>query len=564
MQNVQNVQVSTRFTRTMNSMHYSTLRSKLVATFATLSMLLCLGVDALAQAKGSETVKLFVGRSHRVTAQWDVAGVSLTDAAVADVQVLTPRLVMISGRASGTTDVVMWSESGQTAEVRVEVEVDLERLRADMGVMFPGASLTMQMSQGVLVVEGSLAHADQADQLRRYLEARDLPFMDRVSLPGVQQVQAKIRFAEVSRTGLRKLGVSMFDGNSDSIFGTLIGGSSTVTGSDTLGNFFDTILSADIGPNSSSPSATLFAQFSNSDFSVFVDALAENNYLRVLAEPTLVAVSGEEARFLAGGEFPIPVVQGGGGIGGSSISVEFKEFGVALAFRPVVLGDGTIRLLVRTEVSQRDDANAIEIPGTDASVPAIIARRSETTLELKSGQTFAMAGLLQRNVLSLRSQIPGLGDLPVIGPLFRSVSYANLESELVALVTVDLVEPSDAQVFPPLPGEEHQSPSDWELYYEGRLEANTPDRLAASEAAYVSGLGLGELKGPGAWAYYGQAPARARPTGSAPQAVSEVEPVYEEEQPEVEVIEVEELPEPAPAPEPEPVVEEAPDAPTKY
>ena len=548
---------SNRSSRMMTSMHQNTLRSTLVAGLSTLSMLLCLAADGLAQAK-PETVKLFVGRSHRITAEWDVAGVSLTDPAVADVQVLTPRMIMLSGKAVGVTDVIMWSDAGDSTELRLEVEIDLDRLRGELGKMFPGATLDVQMSEGVLIVEGSLANAEQADQLHRYLEQRNLPFMDRAWMPGVQQVQAKIRFTEVSRTGLRKLGVSMYDGNSNSNFGTLIGGANTITSTDT-GTVFENILTPDLGANASSPSATVFANFTKSDFHIFVDALADNKFLRVLAEPTLVASSGEEASFLAGGEFPIPVVQGGTGGGSTSISVEFKQFGVALAFRPLVLGDGTIRLLVRTEVSQRDDVNGVPISPDLPPVPAIATRRSETTLELKSGQTFAMAGLLQHDVLSTRSQIPGLGDLPVLGPLFRSVSYRNLETELVALVTVDLVEPSDAQVFPPLPGEDHEAPNDWELYYEGRLEANTPGRLPASEGHYVNALGLQGLKGPGAWAYYGQEPARAR--GNEPEAVEEEEEPEAEEVEAVEVDDAQAEPEPEPAPAP---AEPAPDAPTKY
>ncbi|HZM00184.1 MAG TPA: type II and III secretion system protein family protein, partial [Planctomycetota bacterium] len=481
-------------------MHHSTLRSTLVAALVTLGMLPCLAMDGSAQAKSQETVKLFVGRSHRITSPWDVAGVSLTDPAVADVQVLTPRLVMLSGRAVGTTDVVLWSDAGETTDLRLDVEIDLERLKEDMARMFPGATLDVQMSEGVLIVEGTLLKAYQADELHRYLEARDLPFMDRAALPGVQQVQAKIRFAEVSRTGLRKLGVSMFYANSGNAFGTLLSGSSEI-GANDGGSFWEHILEPSIGADTATPSATLFGSLTdNADFHFFVDALAQNKYLRVLAEPTLVAMSGEEASFLAGGEFPVPVPQSGSATG--AITIEYKQFGVALAFRPIVLGDGTIHLLVRSEVSQIDKANGIVSEGIQ--VPAITTRRSETTLELKSGQTFAMAGLLQRGTLGSRTQIPWLGDLPVLGPLFRSVSYESLESELVALVTVDLVEPSDSQVFPPLPGETHEAPGDWELYYEGKLEANTPGRLANSEGPYVNALGLQDLRGPGAWAYYGQ------------------------------------------------------------
>ena len=541
----------TRFPRMKTSMHQNTLRSTLVAGLATLGMLLGSAADGSAQAKAPETIKLFVGRSHRITSAWDVAGVSLTDPAIADVQVLTPRMIMLSGKAVGTTDVIMWSDAGDSTEMRLEVEIDLDRLRGDLGKMFPGATLDVQMSEGVLVIEGSVANAEQADQLHRYLEQRNLPFMDRSTMPGVQQVQAKIRFAEVSRTGLRKLGVTMFDVNSDSSFGTLIG--------PTLGDgngIFDFLSPNSLGASDTGFTTTIFANFTKSDTHFFIDALAENKYLRVLAEPTLVASSGEEASFLAGGEFPIPVVQGGAGGASSSISVEFKQFGVALAFRPIVLGDGKIRLLVRSEVSQRDDANGVVIPGTDALVPSIATRRSETTLELNSGQTFAMAGLLQNNVLALRQQIPGLGDLPVIGPLFRSVSYQNFESELVALVTVDLVEPSDSQVFQPLPGEEHKVPNDWEFYYEGDLQANTPGRLANSEGAYVNALGLQGLKGPGAWAYYGQEPARARPTGESPKAVQEEQAQAEEEAAAEAIDESEQAPPATPEP--------APDAPAKY
>jgi Flp pilus assembly secretin CpaC len=234
------------------SMHQNTLRSTLVAGLATLGMLLGAAADGSAQAKAPETLKLFVGRSHRITTSWDVAGVSLTDPTIADVQVLTPRMVMLSGKAVGTTDVIMWSDAGDSTELRLEVEIDLDRLRGELGKMFPGSTLDVQMSEGVLIVEGSMAQAEQADQLHRYLEQRNLPFMDRSMLPGIQQVQAKIRFAEVSRTGLRKLGVAMFDGNSDSNFGTLIGGTSTVTASDT-GTIFENILTPDLGANTQSP-----------------------------------------------------------------------------------------------------------------------------------------------------------------------------------------------------------------------------------------------------------------------------------------------------------------------
>jgi Flp pilus assembly secretin CpaC len=192
--------------------------------------------------------------------------------------------------------------------------------------------------------------------------------------------------------------------------------------------------------------------------------------------------------------------------------VEFKSFGIQLAFKPVVLGDGRIRMRVRSEVSDRNDLQGVVIPGTDALVPAITRRTAETTLELASGQSFAMAGLLNETTAARRSEVPGLADIPILGSLFRSVSYKSGETELVVLVTVDVVEPMDDQAFLPLPGELHKPPSDWELYGQGKLEKGIPGRVANSEAAYIRDMGLEGLKGPGAWAYYGQPAARPHPS----------------------------------------------------
>jgi pilus assembly protein CpaC len=250
----------------------------------------------------------------------------------------------------------------------------------------------------------------------------------------------------------------------------------------------------------------------------FLEALAENQYLRLLANPTLVALNGEEAGFLAGGEFPVPVVQsgsGGGDSGSSAISIEYKEYGIQLIFKPIVLGDGTIRLYASPEVSELDYANGTTVNGT--SVPGILARKAETTIELKSGQSFAMAGLLSNSSNASNSSIPGLGDLPVLGPLFRSVRYQNKETELLILVTANLVEPLNIDPgTAPLPGFMHKAPSDWELYIDGNLETQDPAKLNAVEAKWMSRIGLSDLKGPGAWDSY-DAPAPASQADMVPE-----------------------------------------------
>ena len=214
-----------------------------------------------------------------------------------------------------------------------------------------------------------------------------------------------------------------------------------------------------------------------------------------------MALSGEEASFLAGGEFPIPVTQSaGGGGGGNAISIQYREYGIRVSFRPVVLGDGTINLHVAPEVSELSAVGAVIIQGS--TIPTLVTRKAETTLELDSGQTFAMAGLIHNKVEAINSRIPGLGDLPILGPLFRSVRYQKNETELVVLVTASLVEPMSLATAPPLPGLLHEDPNDWELYIEGRIEGKKPAKIDSDDAKWLRQMGLDQLMGPGAWDSY--------------------------------------------------------------
>jgi pilus assembly protein CpaC len=328
------------------------------------------------------------------------------------------------------------------------------------------------------------------------------------SVAGVQQVLLEVRIAEVSRASLRALGLNIFQVDDD-YFGALRVGSSSggalmpsigigpeagAAATDETSYVFNT----DVAPG---PLITFFAGFPEEDFEFFLQALAENQSLRMLANPTLVALSGEQASFLAGGEFPIPVVQGGGGAGGgTSVSIEYREYGVRVSFRPLVLGDGTIRLHAAPEVSDLSDVGAVVIQGF--RVPALITRKAETTLELKSGQTFAMAGLLKNSTQAINSGIPSLRDLPVLGPLFRSVRYQRNETELVVLVTASLVEPMSLATTPPLPGFLHTDPNDWELFTMGRIEGKEPAKIDPDSAKYLKKIGLDRLMGPGAWDSY--------------------------------------------------------------
>lgn len=477
------------------------------------------GDGAAPQAERRVDLRLLAGRAHELIPPWPVKGVQVMDPEVADVQLPLPDLVVVSGRKPGRTDLLMWSAEGQTERRSIEVQVDLDRIHRDLSALFPRGGCTVTQSDSVLLVKGELENADQVTQLRSYLDGIDMPFVDQTTLPGVHQVQVRVRVAEVSRTSIRALGVNAFYAGEDFFGGSTIGPAGG-----------GPINPVSIGPPQGapignppfvfnqavevSPAVTLFGGFPNADLQFFLQALAENQYLRFLAEPTLVALSGEEASFLAGGEFPIPVVQGGNvAAGGVSVTIEYKEFGVSLKFRPAVLGDGRIRLEIGSEVSELSDLGAVEIQGF--RVPSVVARRARTTLEMSSGQTFAMAGLLSESASGQNSHTPGLGNLPILGPLFRSVRYRRGETELVVLVTPELVAPLSDQALPPLPGTDHVNPSDWEVYSEGRIEGRAPARLPPDLSAWIKEAGLSEIRGPGAWSTYQDPQARSKASGRA-------------------------------------------------
>jgi len=475
----------------------------------------------------NQTITLQVGRSTVIRAPWRVTRVSITSPEIADVQALTPDTILLQGKTLGSTDVTLWSETEESLQAWVYVDDDLVRLKTELTRLFPLANLELSRSGEVVIVQGLLARAEHAEHLRKFLEASGLRYVDMTSLAGVQQVQIQVRLAEVSRTAIRALGVNFFQTGPHFFGGQTVGSASggggqrfnigVPEGADATSSALPFLFN---NATSVSPLTTLFLGFPDANLQFFLQALAENQYLRILAEPNLVALSGEEASFLAGGEFPIPVVQGSGAAS-TSITIEYREFGVRLQFLPLVLGDGTIRLRVAPEVSDLTDIGAVEIQGF--RVPSLVTRRAETTLELRSGQTFAMAGLLSQSDDARNSRIPVLGDLPILGPLFRSTRYESGETELVVLVTASLVDPLNkpAEAIA-LPGATHEVPNDWEFFVRGTLEGE-PAAKGLPPMKVISELGLDRLRGPGSWVSYDHEPRRStapiqpvRPAADAP------------------------------------------------
>jgi pilus assembly protein CpaC len=452
--------------------------------------------EAVVAANASgETLTILHRQSQVMQTPWKVVRVAVTDPLIADVKVLTPSQILVQGLSIGTTDILMWSEDEtQVMQKTVKVTMDTESLGKTLNSLFPTSRIKLEQSGQMLLVKGTHRNSTHAVQLREFLDKSKTEYVDMTDVAGVQQVQLQIRVAEVSKTGMRKLGVQWIQAGNDFISGIAPGGQ--------LAN------NIEFGPGSLTgyevgSSVTAFGEIVNADMAFFLEALAENQYLRVLASPTLIALNGEEASFLAGGEYPIPVPQGGAGTNATTITIEYKEYGVRLNFRPTVMGDGTIRLHTAPEVSELTSVGSVVID--EYKVPALLVRRAETTIELKSGQSFAMAGLLSDSSNAINSSIPGLGQLPVLGPLFRSVQYQKRETELVILVTANLVEPLDVDPETiPLPGFTHTAPTDWELYVDGKLEGREPAKLDNIDARWLKELGIDQLNGPGAWDTYGQ------------------------------------------------------------
>lgn len=473
-------------------------------------------LPSVAEVSHAGSVNVDIGRSVVVEAPWPASRVSVTSPQIADVEVLTPSRVLVMGKSIGTTDLIMWNNQEEAWQTQVDVDIDLPRFKDELLRFFPGSALEIQRSDDVIIVSGAVARAEEVDRLHRYLDATELKYVDLSNVAGVHQVEIEVRVAEASRTALRELGVNTLHAGDD-FFGATSPGASTggalvpinmgVPEGAAVAQNIPFEFTSDVV---SSPLVTLIAGFPRADLELFVRALAENGYVRILAEPNLTALSGEEASFLAGGEFPIPVVQSGLGGGVPSISIEYKQFGVQLTFRPMVLGDGAIRLYVDTEVSDISERGSVEIQGF--RVPAITTRRAATTLELASGQMFGMAGLIQQTTQARASRLPWLGDVPVVGALFSSKRYEHGETELVVLVRASLVEPLSTTDTVPVPGDLHRPPDDVELYLEGRLESGKPPETPTPDGPWKERMGMSALKGPGMWQRYGSPSVAARPT----------------------------------------------------
>ena len=376
------------------------------------------------------SVQLLVGRSTILDIGGTIARVSLTVPDVADAMVTAPTQLLIHGKQPGTISMFVWDRMGAIKTYEVVVRRDLTALIEQVKNLFPGEAIAINGSGKDIVISGTVSSKyvidKAADVAGGYVEKKEniVNLLKQAEGVASNQVMLKVRFAEVSRNALQELGASLFVNGKENYFGR-------ATTQQFAAPFFDSE-----GANDKlvfSDYLNLFLFDAKNQIGAVVKALEGAGVFQSLAEPNLIALNGKEASFLAGGEFPYPVPQGALG----SFSIHFKEYGVRLSFTPTVLGGDLINLKIKPEVSSLDFNNAIILEGF--RVPAISSRRAETEVELQDGQTFAIAGLLNNTALSQMRKIPILGDIPVLGALFKSRAYQKDQTELVVMVTPTIV-----------------------------------------------------------------------------------------------------------------------------
>jgi pilus assembly protein CpaC len=430
-------------------------------------------------------VDLLVGRSTVLNVGSPIARVSLTVPDIADAMVTAPTQLLIHGKQPGTISLFVWDRAGAIKTFEVKVRRDLTPLVAHLKQLFPTEQITVIGSGKDIVLSGTVSSKyvmeKAADVAGGYVEKKEnvVNLLQQQEGVASNQVLLRVRFAEVSRSAMTELGAALFTGPGG--FHDYVARSTTQQfaaprfdpferfseqGPGNWGGGRDTV-TATGGQMEFSDFLNLFVFNNKYNIGTVVRALQERGLFQSLAEPNLVATNGKEASFLAGGEFPIPVVQGGAQ--GTSVTIMFKEFGVRLSFTPTVLGGDLINLKVRPEVSALDFNNAITIEGF--RVPALTSRRTETEVELRDGQTFAIAGLMNNTLQDAMRKIPGIGDIPILGWLFKSKAMQKAQTELVVMITPHIVRqgqmgvseglPSLVEPYLGAPQRTHPNPEPW-------------------------------------------------------------------------------------------------------
>ncbi len=384
-------------------------------------------------------VNVLVGQSRVINFDKPVGRFSVSNPDIAEAVLVTPDQVLVNGKAFGQVNFIAWEQSGgQYLVFDVYVRANLSLIDSQIRALFPKEDVRLSQANGSVVLSGSVADSKTGAQVQSVVEAAGFKTVNMLASPvkNMAQVQLQVRVAEVSRNRVRDLGTSWaYQGGSSGVY------ANSGAGPSSLGSVTNGVLSGTL-----SSALNLFVMGGNT--LSMIRALQTQGALRELAEPNLIAMDGHQASFLAGGEFPVPIVSGGSDR--STVTVVFKEYGVRLNFKPTIIDEDHIRLELEPEVSTIDFSNGVKFDGF--LIPALRTRRAKTGIELRDGQSFALAGLLDNNETKSLSKVPVLGDIPVLGALFKSKSFQKNETELMFIVTAQLVKPVNRDDLPQMRG----------------------------------------------------------------------------------------------------------------
>jgi pilus assembly protein CpaC len=381
-----------------------------------------------------QTLRLLVGRSLVINTPGRIKRISLADPEIAEAVVISPTQVLVNAKRPGGVSLVMWDEANQNQAFEIFVSMDVLSLSQKIHDVFPSENIRLDSAGDSVVLSGPVSSAAVADRILAVVKSATPKVISMLDVPPEQtsEILLQVRFAEVDRSAVNQFGINLISLPGAKNIGTIstqqfsppqLAGSSSGVGS--------AIGLSDL--------LNIFISRPDINFAATIKALETQNLLQILAEPNLVTESGKEASFLAGGEFPYPVPQVSAGGAGSTITIQFKEFGVRLTFTPVYTADGLIHLKVKPEVSSLDYTNAVTLQGF--LIPAISTRRVESDMELRDGQSFAIAGLMDNTITNSMEKIPWISDIPILGKLFQSHSYNKSKTELLVVVTPRIVKP---------------------------------------------------------------------------------------------------------------------------
>jgi pilus assembly protein CpaC len=379
----------------------------------------------------SEPMTLVVGRGAVVDCPGGVARVSTSNPEAVDTVLASESEVLLQAKAAGQATLVVWSKAGGRTSYEVTVQPDLEPLRALLRESFPGEQIDVRPSRDSAALVGRASTPAVAERALALAAGtmKGAVSAVRVTPAPERQVLLRVRFAEVNRTVTTEQGVNLFSTGAANTPGAISTGQFPSVTTREAAGFASTFALSDI--------LNVFALRPDLNLGVIIRDLQSRGLLQILAEPNLVATNGKEASFLAGGEFPVPIVQSG--VNAGAVTVQFREFGIRLSFLPQLSPGGTIKLHVKPEVSTVDTSNGVTVSGF--RIPALSTRRIETDVELAEGQSFVIAGLLDDRVIESLSELPGLSRIPVLGALFRSRARTKSKSELVVVVTPEVASP---------------------------------------------------------------------------------------------------------------------------